>query len=215
MKNLLKKSTDPYIALFNYRTTPFLHGYSPAELMMNRKLRNCVSTIPSQHIPFKPEVVEFKKKDEHFRNQQKYYHDLRHRAKEVPQLAKEQPVWVKTPATKEAMVIENASPRSVLQTDRGTQRRNRNQLHRRSENQTSAQTTMPKVSSTLPKQKLETRDETRYEEPAEERATTTVHQPAMGPGNPPPDNMPVEQTGRKIVYTKSGRTVHAPQGLDL
>ena len=56
MKNLPKKSTDPYIALLNYRTTPLLHGYSPAELMMNRKLRNCVSTIPSQHIPFKPEV---------------------------------------------------------------------------------------------------------------------------------------------------------------
>ena len=109
------------------------------------------------------EVEEFKKKDEHFRNQQKYYHDLRHRAKEVPQLAKGQPVWGKTPTTKEAVVIENASPRSVIQTDRGTQRRDRNQLRRRSENQTSAQTTMPKVSSTLPKQKLETRDEARYE----------------------------------------------------
>ena len=121
MKNLLKKSTDPYIALLNHCTTPLLHGYSLAELMMSQKLRNCVPTIPSQHIPFKPEVEEFKKKDEHFRNQQKYYHDLRHRAKEVPQLAKGQPVWVKTPTTKEAVVIENASPRSVvIQTDRGT-----------------------------------------------------------------------------------------------
>ena len=120
-------------------------------------------TIPSQHIPIKPEAEEFKKKDEHFRNQLKYYHDFQHRAKEVPQLAKGQPVWLKTPTTKEAVVIENASPRSVIQTDRGTQRRNRNQLRRRSENQTSAQTTVQKVSSTLPKQKLETRDETRYE----------------------------------------------------
>ena len=64
-RNTLKKSTDPYIALLNYRTTPLLHGYSPAELMMSRKLRNCVPTILSQHIPFKPEVEEFKKKDEH------------------------------------------------------------------------------------------------------------------------------------------------------
>ena len=38
MKNLLKKSTDPYIALLNHCTTPLLHGYSPAELMMCRKL---------------------------------------------------------------------------------------------------------------------------------------------------------------------------------
>ena len=65
MRNILKKSTDPYIALLNYRTTPLLHGYSPAELMMSQKLRDCVPTILSQHIPFKPEVKEFKKKDEH------------------------------------------------------------------------------------------------------------------------------------------------------
>ena len=50
---------------------------------------------------------------------------------------------------------------------------------------------------------------------AKERETTTVHQPAEGPGNPPPDNMPLEQTGRKTVYTKSGRKVQAPQRLDL
>ena len=30
-----------------------------------------------------------------------------------------------------------------------------------------------------------------------------------------PDNMPVEQTGRKTVCTKSGRKVQAPQRLDL
>ena len=30
-----------------------------------------------------------------------------------------------------------------------------------------------------------------------------------------PDNMPVEQTGRKTVYTKSGRKVQTPQRLDL
>ena len=74
---------------------------------------------------------------------------------------------------------------------------------------------MPKVSSTLPKQKLETCDEARYEEPANERETTTVHQPSEGPGNLPPDNMTVEQTGRKTVHTKSRRKVQTPQRLDL
>ena len=118
-------------------------------------------------------------------------------------------MWVKTPTTKEAVVIENASSRSVvIQTDRGTQRRNCNQLRRRSEKQTSAQTTMPKASSALPKQMLETRDEAiRYEEPAEEWATTTVHQPTEGPGNLPPDNMPVEQTGRK-TQNQDGKYKH-------
>ena len=37
---------------------------------------------------------------------------------------------------------------------------------------------MPKVSA-LPKQKPETHDEARCEEPAEERATTTICEPAV------------------------------------
>ena len=51
VKNLLRKSTDPYIALLNHSTTPLQNGYSPAELMMSRKLRNyllcSVNTFPS------------------------------------------------------------------------------------------------------------------------------------------------------------------------
>ena len=62
--------------------------------------------MPTQHIPFKPEVEKFKVKDERFRNKQKHYHNLRHRAKETPQLSKVQPVWVKTPTTKEAVVVK-------------------------------------------------------------------------------------------------------------
>ena len=135
VKNLLRKSTDPYIALLNYCTTPLQNGYSPAELMMSRKLRNCLPAMLNQHIPFKPEVEKFKVKDEHFRNQQKYYPDLCRGAKETPQLSKGQPVWVKTPTTKEAVVVKNATPRSVVvQTEQGFQRRNRTQLRRRSWN---------------------------------------------------------------------------------
>ena len=218
MKNLLKKSTDPYIALLNYRTTPLQQGYSPAELMMSRKLRNCVPTMTSQHIPFKPDVEGFKKKDEHFRNQQKYYHDLRHRAKEVPQFSKGQPVWVKTPITKEAVVVKNASPRSlIVQTENGTQRRNRSQLRRRSVNQKLDQPQTLKATSTFPKQKQENRDAASNDESTEERATSTLHQPTEGPGNQQPDNIPaeVELAGPKTVCTKSGRKVQAPKRLDL
>ena len=211
MKNLLKKSTDPYIALLNYRTTPLQNGYSPAELMMSRKLRNCVPTMPSQHIPFKPEIEEFKRKDEHFRNQQKHYYDLRHRAKEAPQLSKGQPVWVKTPTTKEAVVVKNATPRSVVvQTEQGPQRRNSTQLRRRSWNQKTTQPATPKATAILPKQNLETCVEISNEEPAEERVTPQLHQPEEKP-----DNTPLELNSQKTVYTKSGRKVKTPQRLDL
>ncbi|XP_046724303.1 uncharacterized protein LOC124398258 [Silurus meridionalis] len=39
IKNLLKKSADPYLALMAYRVAPLTNGYSPAELLMGRKLR--------------------------------------------------------------------------------------------------------------------------------------------------------------------------------
>merc|ERR1712240_210912 len=40
IKNLMKKEEDPFLALLNYRSTPLECGKSPAELMMNRQIRN-------------------------------------------------------------------------------------------------------------------------------------------------------------------------------
>ena len=37
-KDMLKKAEDPYIALLTYRTTPLHKCFSPAELLMGRKL---------------------------------------------------------------------------------------------------------------------------------------------------------------------------------
>ena len=61
VKNLLVKSEDPYIALISYRSTPLENGYSPAELLMGRKLRTIIPMIPEQllpSIPPKPVVRE-------------------------------------------------------------------------------------------------------------------------------------------------------------
>ena len=95
-KNLLKKAQDPYIALFNYRTTPLQHGSSPSELLMSRKLRSRVTTFPSVHVPQKQDVEQFRKTDLQLRNQQKHYFDKRHRVRELVPLKEGQPVWIQT-----------------------------------------------------------------------------------------------------------------------
>lgn len=44
IKDFLNKSDDPYLAILAYRSTPLENGYSPAELLMGRKLRTTIST---------------------------------------------------------------------------------------------------------------------------------------------------------------------------
>ena len=61
MKALLKKGDEPDLALLVYRSTPFSNGCSPAELLMNRKLRtNLRSSGEAQkpQVPNRKLVVE-------------------------------------------------------------------------------------------------------------------------------------------------------------
>ena len=51
VKLLLKKEKDPHLALLSYRTTPLQNGYSPAELLMGRRLRTTVPVLRSYSTP--------------------------------------------------------------------------------------------------------------------------------------------------------------------
>ena len=57
MKALPKKGDEPYLVLLAYRSTPLSNGYSPAELLMNRKLR---TNVPSSREAQKPHVPDRK-----------------------------------------------------------------------------------------------------------------------------------------------------------
>ncbi len=75
LKNLLKKEKDPYLALLVYRTTPLKNGYSPAELLMNRKLRTTVPITREMRKPMVPNVESLEHKEETQRAKQKHTFD--------------------------------------------------------------------------------------------------------------------------------------------
>ena len=60
VKNILKKEKDKGIALLAYRSTPLSNGYSPAELLMGRRLRNTVPMFQSQLTPDWPDLAVIK-----------------------------------------------------------------------------------------------------------------------------------------------------------
>ena len=154
VKNLLKKEKEPYLALLNYRATPLLHGQSPAELLMHRKLR---TRIPALRIhQATPQDTEFRKKDEVIKARMKRNFDKRHRARELPPVREGQEVWIKTPGTTEAVVQSSVSQRSVPQrsvplitpTGRLTSR-NRSQIRFRDSNHPIKGPSVPKESTKL------------------------------------------------------------------
>ena len=68
VKTLLSKSSDdPYSALLAYHATPLENGYSPAELLMGRKLRTTIPTIQKQLLPCLPVKSAVKEKEEKIR----------------------------------------------------------------------------------------------------------------------------------------------------
>ena len=94
VKNLLKKSDDPYLALLAYRATPLQNGYSPSELLMCRKLRTTVPSTHSQRVPKVPDSVTLREKDKHLKIRQKQNFDSHHGVRELPPLAQGDTVWV-------------------------------------------------------------------------------------------------------------------------
>lgn len=64
IKAMLDKCTDPYLRLLAYRTTHLESGYSPAELLMGRKLQLTLSVIKDLLIPKVPPLEVLKQKED-------------------------------------------------------------------------------------------------------------------------------------------------------
>ena len=133
VKKLLKESTDQYLALLSYRTTPLPWcGLSPAQLSQGRRLRSDVPQTKEHLVPHWSYITEFRRQDEEFKLKQKQNFDHRHRVKPLPEIPDDTEVWVTTdrqPVTGR-VVTHATTPRSyVVNTSNSTVRRNRSQIN--------------------------------------------------------------------------------------
>ena len=133
VKSLIGKSEDPYLAMLSYRATPLEHGYSPAELLMGRKLRTTLPTAKSEMKPKLPDWSAFKLKDESIKERQTRNFDSRHGVRELPPLVEGSQVWITDQETKGIVNKETSSYKETsssyqVTTPKGTIRRNRKHL---------------------------------------------------------------------------------------
>ena len=125
---MLKKEGDPHLALLAHRSTPLAVGFSPAELLMSRKL---CSTIPTTRELRKPEVPDentVRERDKQLKEKQKQNFDNHYGARAMPSLQTGQLIWLPHSNT-EAHVEEQVAPRSYsVNTPQGQIRRNRRDI---------------------------------------------------------------------------------------
>ena len=128
IKNLMKKKDDLYLAILAYRATPTELGYSPAELLMSRKLRTTVPLLPELRKPVCVDPSLLAEKDAKLKARQKRNFDERHGTRELSPLHEGDTVWIPDRHSS-ATVTEETAPRSyIVDTGDGTFRRNRRHL---------------------------------------------------------------------------------------
>ena len=133
VKNLLKKSKDPHMALLAYRSTPLPWcGLSPSQLLMGRTTKCSLPQTRNQLAPKWSYLNQFRIDDVLFRKKQVEQYNERHRVHLKQEITKGSPVWVTTNGRKiQGQVNANAdTPRSyvVITADGGTLRRNSRHL---------------------------------------------------------------------------------------
>ena len=94
VKNILKKSEDPYIGLLAYRTSPIQGGLSPAELLMNRRLRSTIAQI-DYPITTTETHKQFQRSNNEYKVKMKQQHDSCSKVKELPTLTPGDDVYIR------------------------------------------------------------------------------------------------------------------------
>ncbi|UYV66076.1 K02A2.6-like, partial [Cordylochernes scorpioides] len=130
-KLILKKNQDPSLGLLEYRSTPLENGYSPAELLMGRKLRTTLPIAPENLNPKLVDSQNLKRKEGRRRKDMKSRYDRRCGATDMEELSEGDTVWITDMRTWGIVKQKASTPRSyMVDTPVGTLRRNRFHLRK-------------------------------------------------------------------------------------
>lgn len=102
----------------------------PAELLMGRKIRTMIPTLPSLLTPYWPYLEQFRDEDSKLKTTQKRDFDNRHLARDLPDLPVRNPVRIIDQKVKAKVIDKTGIPRSyVLESPDGQLRRYRHHLN--------------------------------------------------------------------------------------
>ncbi|UYV67652.1 K02A2.6-like [Cordylochernes scorpioides] len=154
IKQSFKKEEDCYLTLQAYRTMPLESGYSPAELLMGRRLRTSVPAIESSLMPRYLDSEALQEREKRRVINQKSLYDKRHDVHSLPPLQQGDSVCIRDQRVEGTVLHKSEEPRSYwVQTPQGKVRRNRLHL-----------TPLPKMGSTMDASEDGQRQEQRNEE---------------------------------------------------
>ncbi len=128
VKSLLKKSSDPYLALLVYRSTPLEIGYSPSELLMSRKLKANVPLVSKQLLPKTLDFNRVRSQDNQLKSRQRKNSDFQHATKDLPSLSPGDTVWVSDRQSHGTVSQEHSNRSYHVDMPDGNFRRNRRNL---------------------------------------------------------------------------------------
>ena len=126
-KNILKKNSNMYLGLLAYRSAPLQNGATPSEILMGRKIRTKLPTVPANLLPKPIDNEELIRKEEMYRENYKRNYDSRHKIQILPTLQKGDKVYIRDQDRFGTVEGKLSNPRSYrVSTETGSSlRRNR------------------------------------------------------------------------------------------
>ena len=113
VKNLLRMSADPYVALLMYRATPLQNGFAPSELLMGRKLKTKLPSLKktqtsNSHLPL------LFQKEQRYRDTQRDNVNRHHAVQQSPELKPGDSVYIKDLNRSGSIISRHPNPRSYI-----------------------------------------------------------------------------------------------------